>query len=119
MRQTLNELFSSFSSGELNRDDFESSVYNFLFFNQEKTCLNHWERETYEDFISCFYPRLKMAIDSYQDTGSSFEAYMSKYFLVSSKEYHVRSTINKSPNIQYGVQKFRRCTFMKNLLFML
>jgi hypothetical protein len=37
---------------------------------------------------------LQKAIDSYQETGSSFEAYINKYLLISSKEYRMRITTN-------------------------
>jgi Fe-S-cluster containining protein len=42
--------------------------------------------------VSWFYPRLQTAIDSYRETGSSFEAFLTKYLLISAKEYHVRTT---------------------------
>jgi len=64
----------------------------YFIFNREKTCLSYWRNEEYEDYISWFYPRLKKAIDSYKDIGSSFEAYMNKFLMVSSKEYRVRKT---------------------------
>ena len=94
MKKTLNELHSDHLKGSLERTDFESKIYRFLIYNQEKTCISHWKSEEYEDFISWFYPRLKNIIDSYRDTGSSFEAYMSKYMLISSKEYHVKTVTN-------------------------
>jgi len=94
MQHTLNELYSEFMTGELDRSRLEGLIYRYLVYNQEKTCISHWKHDEYEDFISWFYPRLKMAIDSYRETGSSFEAFMSKYLLISSKEYHVRTTTN-------------------------
>ncbi|MCL2266196.1 MAG: hypothetical protein FWC17_01185 [Treponema sp.] len=95
MRKKLNELFINYLNGNLMRAEFESAVYKYLVFNQEKTCISHWKNDEYEDFVSWFYPRLKTVIDSYRDTGSSFEAYLSKYILISSKEYHVK-TVTKS-----------------------
>ena len=94
MQHTLNELYSEFMTGELDRSRLEGLIYRYLVYNQGKTNISHWKRDEYEDFISWFYPRLKMAIDSYRETGSSFEAFMSKYLLISSKEYHVRTTTN-------------------------
>ena len=90
MRQTLNEFHFEYLKGALKRADFESIIYNYLVCNQDKTCISHWKHDDYEDFISWFYPRIKIIIDSYRNTGSSFEAYMSKYLLISSKEYHVK-----------------------------
>jgi hypothetical protein len=89
---SLNELYSKFSAGMIDRITFEGSVYMYFFFNREKTCLSYWINEEYEDYISWFYPRLKKAIDSYKDIGSSFEAYMNKFLMVSSREYRIRKT---------------------------
>jgi len=92
--QSLNKLFSDFTERRINRADFEGSIYNYLVYNQEKTCLSHWERDEYEDYVSWFYPRLQKAIDSYHDIGASFEAFMSRFLLISSKEFRVRTAKN-------------------------
>jgi len=94
MQQTINNMYSDYISGEITREDLEGRIYNYYIFNQEKTCLCHWKRDDYEDYISWFYPRLRKAIDSYHDTGSSFEAFTGRYFLVSSKEYRGRIASN-------------------------
>jgi hypothetical protein len=95
MRQlSLNELFADYITGKINRADFESSIYLYLVYNQEKTCLVKWKRDEYEDYVSWFYPRLRKAIDSYNETGASFEAFMGKFLTVSSKEFRVRITAN-------------------------
>jgi len=90
----LNELYSKFLTGEINRADFEGLIYIRLANNQDKTCLSHWKSDEYEDFISWFYPRLQKTIDSYQEIGASFESFLNKYFLVSSKEYRIRTVTN-------------------------
>jgi len=89
---SINELYLKFSAGIISRAEFEGSLYMYFFYNKEKTCLSHWQNEEYEDYISWFYPRLKKAIDSYKEMGSSFEAYMNKFLMVSSREYRVRKT---------------------------
>jgi len=94
MKHILNNLYSGYIAGEVSLTDFESGIYKYLFNNQERTCLNYWNREEYDDFISWFYPHLQSAIKSYVDTGASFEAFMAKYLFISAKEYHVRTTIN-------------------------
>ncbi|MCL2197138.1 MAG: hypothetical protein FWB77_05935 [Treponema sp.] len=81
-------------TGDIEREKFESQIFSFLVNNQEKTCISHWENETYEDFVSWFYPRLKKSIDNYKEMGASFEAFLNKYMLVSAKEFQVRITTN-------------------------
>ncbi|MDR0464209.1 MAG: hypothetical protein LBG94_03720 [Treponema sp.] len=94
MQKTLNDLYSMFTKGDVKRCEFEGLIYHYYVHNQEKTCICHWKHDEYEDFISWFYPRMKIAVDSYEETGSSFEAFMARYLLISSKEYHVRTTTN-------------------------
>jgi len=89
---SINDLYSQYVSGEIKREEFEGNLYSYLVNNQDKTCLSHWKNDEYEDYVSWFYPSLQRAIDSYNETGSSFEAFMHKFLLLSSKEYHVRIT---------------------------
>jgi hypothetical protein len=89
---SLNELFSQFKNGKIKKAEFEGRVYYYFFYNQERTCLCHWKRNEYEDFISWFYPRIKKAIDIYNEKGSSFEAFIHKFMQNSSREYRVRIT---------------------------
>jgi len=89
---SINDLYSRYMSGKIKREEFEGNLYSYLVNNQDKTCLSHWKNDEYEDYVSWFYPSLQRAIDSYNETGSSFEAFMHKFLLISSKEYHVRIT---------------------------
>jgi hypothetical protein len=96
MKQSvINKLYSNYLKGGISREVFEGNIYDFLTYNQEKTCLSHWQRDEYEDFISWFYPRLHKATDSYVDIGASFEAYINKYILISSKEYCININLKK------------------------
>jgi hypothetical protein len=96
MKQSvINKLYSNYSKGKISREAFEGGIYDFFTYNQEKTCLCHWQRDEYEDYLSWFYPRLHKAVDSYVDIGSSFEAFLHKYVLTSSKEYRINLTIRK------------------------
>jgi len=92
---SLNKLYAKYLAGDLERKDFEGLMYKYLVNNQELTCLSHWENDEYSDFLSWFYPRLRRSVDSYKDVGASFEAFMNKHLLISSKEYRVR-TVTKA-----------------------
>jgi len=89
---SLNDLHLQFTRGEISRASFEGAIYKYLILNQEKTCISYWKKDEYEDFISWFYLRLKRAIDSYNDIGSSFEAFINKFIRISSKEYRIMIT---------------------------
>jgi len=92
--ESLNKIYSDYLSGNIDIGEFEGIIYQYLINNQEKTCIKHWKQDEYEDFISWFYPRYKNLIGSYQEIGSSFEAFFYRYMLISAKEYHVRTTSN-------------------------
>jgi hypothetical protein len=93
-QKSMNSIYSEYRIGNIEREDFEGLIYAYLVNNREKTCIRHWKQDEYEDFISWFYPRLKESIDYYKEKGSSFEAFLNKYILISAKEYHVRTTTN-------------------------
>jgi len=93
-KYTLNDFYSEYFSGNIKLEEFESIIYTYLFNNKGKTCIKHWKQNEYEDFISWFYPNLKKIIDSYENKGSSFEAYLYRFILVSAKEYNVRTVTN-------------------------
>ena len=95
MHQLLNILFSQYTNGSITRSDFEGGIYQYLAKNQDKTNFCHWKRDEYEDFLSWFYQRLHKAIDSYRDTGSSFEAFIGTVMRMAAKEYRLR-VITKS-----------------------
>ena len=94
MQIHINDLYTKYYNGGIKRSDFVSAVYTFLVNNQDISCLCHWPSNEYEDFISWFYPRLQKCVDSYKETGASFEAFMNKFILVASREYHTRSVVN-------------------------
>ena len=91
---SLNKLYSHYTMGIIKRAEFEGYIYRYYLTNQEKTCLSHWNRDDYEDYISWFYQRLHKAIDAYNDIGFTFETYMVKFIQNSSREYRVRKTTN-------------------------
>jgi DNA-directed RNA polymerase specialized sigma24 family protein len=46
-----------------------------------------WNREDKDDYLSLLYPRIGSAISNYQETGSTFETYMSVLVRLTAKEY--------------------------------
>ena len=94
MQISLNELYLDYYCGKILKNDLECALYMFFMNNQDKTCLCHWTCDEYEDFISWFFPRIQKCIDSYEDIGSSFDAFINKFIYIASREYHTRSVIN-------------------------
>lgn len=88
--KTLNNLYNQYTNSKISKSKFEASIFRFYLLNQHKTPLSQWKRDEYEDFISWFYTRIQKATEKYTDTGFSFEAYMNKFLLISSKEYKIR-----------------------------
>ncbi|MDR2941649.1 MAG: hypothetical protein LBV17_03560 [Treponema sp.] len=92
---TLNDLFSMFIEKKINRSKFEGLVFIYLVNNKTRLMSKYWRNDEYEEYISWFYPRLSKAIDTYKETGSSFEAYLSNIVRTASKEYRMRIAINE------------------------
>jgi hypothetical protein len=55
----------------------EGHIFKFILDNRQEFCPAKWSREEYMDFACAFYFRIRRAIDNYQETGSSFDAYIS------------------------------------------
>jgi DNA-directed RNA polymerase specialized sigma subunit len=90
----LNDLYSQYSGGLIGRGEFEGRIYEYLVNNQDKTSLSHWKHDEYEDFVSCFYTRLRKAIDSYRETGSSFETYTGTVMRLAAREHRIKAVTN-------------------------
>jgi DNA-directed RNA polymerase specialized sigma subunit len=87
---TLNDLYADYSAGLLNKDDFETAIFRALqddIYRRNMTGLN---REDHDDFVSWLYFRLGRAIDSYRETGSSFEKYIGSMIRLTAREYKSR-----------------------------
>ncbi|MDR1278483.1 MAG: hypothetical protein LBK02_07010, partial [Treponema sp.] len=91
---SLNELFKQYSQGTLERKQFEGLLFEFIFDNHQRFQLYGWERDDYGDYLCWLYPRMKRAIDSYRETGASFETYVRAIIRWSAKEYHSRISEN-------------------------
>ncbi|MDR0486747.1 MAG: hypothetical protein LBG91_00720 [Treponema sp.] len=94
MQQSINDLYTQFVNGVIERTEFEGLVFQKLVKNQTKYNFGHWNRDEYEDFISWFYPRLHNVIDTYRETGASFEVYIGSVIRLSAREYRMRVTNN-------------------------
>ncbi|WP_461247730.1 hypothetical protein, partial [Treponema sp. R6D11] len=93
--QTLNDLYSMFIERKINRSKFEGMVFIYLLNNQAKIITKKWKNDEYEEFVSWFYPRLNKAIDTYKETGSSFDAYITNIIRTAAREYRMKIVINE------------------------
>jgi len=91
----LNDLFTAFIERKINRGEFEGRIFIYLINNKGKIITRHWKNDEYEEFISWFYPRLNKSIDSYKETGSSFDAYITNIVRTAAKEYKMKNVINE------------------------
>jgi len=90
----LNSLYFQYTGKIIKRDVFEGLVFQYLLNNQEKTSLSHWKGDDYKEYLSWIYPRLRNTIDSYKDTGSSFDAYIGSVIYHTAREYRVKLITN-------------------------
>jgi len=100
----LNNHYVHYSTGLLGRKEFEVMLFEKIGKDIRSFNLSGWEKEDYEDFISWLFPRICKAIDTYRETGSSFEAYVGTLARLSAKEYHnrkMRDLVNET--VAWGV----------------
>ena len=93
-QHSLNDLYSQYTNGIIERSKLEGLIYQYLEKNQDKTSLGHWKQDDYKDYLSWFYPRLHNAIDTYHEAGASFEAYIGSVIYMTAKEYRIQTITN-------------------------
>jgi DNA-directed RNA polymerase specialized sigma24 family protein len=86
----FSDLREQYRQGHLTRKDFEGRIFQFLLKNYQRFHLFKHNQDTFADYLCWLYPRLSRAIDSYQDLGSSFDAYICSIVHWSAKEYQSR-----------------------------
>ncbi|MDR3115255.1 MAG: hypothetical protein LBU25_07020 [Treponema sp.] len=87
---SLNELLKQYTQGNLPKKDFEGRIFTGILENRRRFHLFNWSRDTCVDFLCWLYPRMSRAIDTYQDIGASFEAYIVSLVYWSAREYRSR-----------------------------
>jgi len=87
---TLNELYADYAAGLMNKKEFEGSIFKTIRENVHCFGLVGWNREDSDDYISSLYMRISRAIDTYEDTGASFESYIGSMVRLTSREYRSR-----------------------------
>jgi hypothetical protein len=87
----LTSLRELYRGGQISRKDFEERIFRFLLDNQQRFHLFNHDREAFTDYLCWLYPRLRRAIDAYQEAGASFDAYIGSVVRWSSKEYRSRA----------------------------
>jgi RNA polymerase sigma factor (sigma-70 family) len=88
---TLNEMHSRYVDGKITRKEFESFIFKNVIKKFSNSRLKHWEHDESADFTSWVYLRIRTAIDSYCDTGSSFETYLGTMLRWAAREYRFRA----------------------------
>jgi hypothetical protein len=91
----LDDLYIQYRKGLLEKKQFEGMIFETVFEERRRFNLHRWRDEDCGDFMSWVYPRLSKAIDSYRDTGASFETYIGAVVRWSSKEYRARMADSK------------------------
>jgi DNA-directed RNA polymerase specialized sigma24 family protein len=86
----LNDLYAQYAAGLLEKKEFEGAVFKKVQDNIRRFGMPGWNREDSDDFLSWIYLRISRAINTYQDTGSSFETYIGNLVHLSAKEYRAR-----------------------------
>ena len=92
---SLNKLYSQYTEGLLDRKKFEGLLFQAVLEDLYRFNPYRWKREDCDDFVSWLYLRLSKAVDSYRDTGASFETFIGSVIRWSAKEYRSRMADKK------------------------
>jgi hypothetical protein len=95
LKMELDKMLKAYRGGRMRRTELEARIFfrvreKVLHFKPEKM-----DRETCGDFVSWLYPRIKRAVDRYEDHGSSFDTYINVMVKLSAKEYSLRKKDHK------------------------
>ena len=88
----LTTLRHRYSQGQISKKDLEGHIFQFILDNHQQFRPYGWDQEDYMDLLCWLYPRISAAIDKYQDTGASFDAYITSVVRWGAKEYRARET---------------------------
>jgi hypothetical protein len=83
----LTKLLNRYSLGLISKKDLEGHIFKFILDNYQQFHPYGWDKEDYIDYLCWLYPRISRAIENYQDTGASFDAYIISLVHWGSKEY--------------------------------
>ncbi|MDR2149745.1 MAG: hypothetical protein LBO67_02825 [Spirochaetaceae bacterium] len=83
---SLNEYLQQYRQGSLTRKEFEALIFKF-FHDDYRNFPSHCTKEERIDFLCWFYPALTRAIDTYSDTGSSFQSYLKSIIYWNIRDY--------------------------------
>ena len=87
---SLNDLYTNYAAGLLDRKRFEGAIFQVIQENMPRFGLIGWTKEDSDDYLSSLYLRISRSIDTYQETGSSFESYIGTIVRLSAKEFRSR-----------------------------
>ena len=87
---SINDHYIRYTDGLLEKKEFEAIVFRAIQDDISRLRWHGWNREDYGDYISWLYPRISRAIDSYRETGASFETYIGAMVRMTAKEYRSR-----------------------------
>ncbi|MDR1902941.1 MAG: hypothetical protein LBQ88_11745 [Treponema sp.] len=84
---SLNLLYLEYREGHFSKKEFEEKIFQCIIDNYDYFSTFEWSKEQCIDFMCWFYPRLSRSIETYQETGASFDTYISTTIRWSMKEY--------------------------------
>ena len=101
----MTDWLNGYTVGAITRNELEARIFRHLSENARQLHLHPWDDEEWIDYLCWLYPRIKKAIDSYRDTGSSFDAYITVLVRWSVKEYRSREADRKILEMAYWEAK--------------
>lgn len=89
---TLNNLYESYAAGSMDKKNLEEAIFTML--KNDEQLSSGWNPEDFNDYVSWLYPRIRQAINNYNEEGSSFGTYVGAMLRLSAKEFRYRQMRN-------------------------
>ena len=87
---SLNDLYERYASGLLKKKELEGEIFKSIQENVNRFGMVGWNKQDSDDYLSTLYLRISRAINTYQETGSSFETYINAMVRLTAKEFRSR-----------------------------
>jgi hypothetical protein len=91
----LDNMLKIYRSGQMDREKLETGIFYRIRENVLRFRPLKMDKENCGDFVSWLYPRIKKAIDRYEDHGATFDSYINVMVKLSAKEYCLRKKDRK------------------------
>ncbi|WP_304224919.1 hypothetical protein [Gracilinema caldarium] len=100
----MEQLLTGLKNGSLSQTDFEKRALSHLLHNPHRFSLKELAPHDRMDFICFYFPRFRKAVETYKDTGHSFDAYIHRSIQYALRDYRAEEQLKHKEETQIWYQ---------------